>query len=105
MHLDLSQTGLSENILTHLSDYLRKNVSLNSVHLCHNQGLTAEVLQFIKTRIKCKEARKESNIITKFQRPPTADEQRWQTYQNSIKLKDIQKTKLKISQLHQDVVF
>ena len=54
IHLDLSQTNLTEYMLWHIGKALSRARSVISVHLSGNQGITPTLLKQLHTRIRCR---------------------------------------------------
>lgn len=55
VHLDLTMTGLIVPAIKYVSALLRRSQALSCLHLCGNKGLTDEIFEWIKTRIRAKE--------------------------------------------------
>ena len=53
-HLDLSHTGLSEQILVAMMPGLVRSKSMLSMHLNFNPGITPQLTSFYETQLKCK---------------------------------------------------
>lgn len=53
MHLNLTNTGLTEYMIVQIGHSIRRAKSLNSVHLCSNPGSTTRVKEFLHKRVKC----------------------------------------------------
>jgi len=54
LHLDLSSTGLTENMLWQLGTALRRAKSLLAIHLSDNPGVTKVAKEYLFSRIRCK---------------------------------------------------
>ena len=50
IHLDLSNTGLTEPMMWHFGQALRRAKSLRSIHLCGNVGITDELVEYLTKR-------------------------------------------------------
>ena len=53
LHLDLSQTNLTEYMLWHIGKALTRARSVISLHLSGNQGVTPTLIEQLRTRIRC----------------------------------------------------
>lgn len=67
-HLDLSNTGLSEQVFIGLVPYLKRAKSILGLHLSHNPGVSAEVKAFLhkKMRLNTEENRLKLPINSAF---------------------------------------
>ena len=54
LHLDLSQTNLTEYMLWHIGKALSRARSVISLHLSGNQGITPTLLKQLQPRIRCR---------------------------------------------------
>ena len=55
VHLDLQMTGLQTQIIHEIGHYLTRATSLCSIHLCGNEGVTDESVEWIRKRIRAKD--------------------------------------------------
>ena len=53
-HLNLEKTGLIVPAIKYLAALLRKSQALRCLHLCGNEGVTPEVVSWIRDRIHAK---------------------------------------------------
>ena len=53
LHLDLSQTNLTEYMLWHIGKALTRARSVISLHLSGNQGVTPTLIEQLRIRIRC----------------------------------------------------
>ena len=63
LHLDLSETNLTEFMLWNIGSSLSRAKSLISIHLSGNQGITPALKTLLKQRIRCKPEVLEKNKI------------------------------------------
>ena len=54
VHLDLQMTGLTAQIIRYIGHYLTRATSLQCIHLCGNEGITDEMIEWLRNRIKAK---------------------------------------------------
>ena len=54
IHLDLKQTGLTAEAIRQFGTILTRAQSLRCLHLCGNEGVTDETIEFLLQRIKGK---------------------------------------------------
>lgn len=97
-HIDLQGCGLTSFILKEIAKALRKSRSLVGIHLSENIGLTAQMKEFIKMRVHCKDSEfKMLNVIDfKKLEKEIKEEDRdamHQLMQESIMLRDIKARK------------
>ena len=52
LHLNLTSTGLTEQMIVDIAVALRRAKSLLSVHLCGNKGVTERSKEFMKIKIR-----------------------------------------------------
>ena len=52
VHLDLQTTGLPTQIIYSIGHYLTRATGLQAIHLCGNDGINDEVIEWIRNRIK-----------------------------------------------------
>mmetsp|Transcript_33923 Transcript_33923/g.52238 ORF Transcript_33923/g.52238 Transcript_33923/m.52238 type:complete len:176 (+) Transcript_33923:195-722(+) len=69
IHLDLSNTGLSEKQLWYFGRALRRTKSLRAIHLNGNPGITSRLLEYLRWRAHCQPEDKENFID--FTKMPT----------------------------------
>ena len=62
VHMDLQMTGLPLQIIRQIGTYLTRATSLRCIHLCGNQGVTNESIEWIRRRIKAKDETDPVNI-------------------------------------------
>ena len=55
LHLDLSQTNLTEYMLWKIGSSLARAKSLVSIHLSGNQGITPSLKKHLFSRIRCRQ--------------------------------------------------
>jgi hypothetical protein len=53
LHLDLSNTGLNEQMVRTIATALKRSRSIVSLHLTGNPGVTAEAKEFLFERVRC----------------------------------------------------
>jgi hypothetical protein len=53
IHVDFSNTGLSEKQLWYFGRAMRRSKSLRALHLCGNPGITDRLKTFLKERARC----------------------------------------------------
>lgn len=53
-HLNLERCGLIEPAIRYITPLLRKSQALTCLHLCNNEGLNNETIQWIRQRIHAK---------------------------------------------------
>ena len=54
VHIDLSSTGLTGVMLKNIGTCLRRSMSLCSIHLSDNPGLSEEICDYLVQRIRCR---------------------------------------------------
>ena len=62
LHLDLSNTGLNEQMVRTIATALKRSRSIVSLHLTGNPGVTPEAKEFLFERVRC--CRPRPNIFT-----------------------------------------
>ena len=62
LHLDLSNTGLNEQMVRTIATALKRSRSIISLHLTGNPGVTPEAKEFLFERVRCCKPR--PNIFT-----------------------------------------
>lgn len=55
VHLDLTMTGLQAPIIVQIGHFLTRATSLQSIHLCGNEGVTEEMISWLRSRIKARD--------------------------------------------------
>jgi len=53
LHLDLSNTGLNEQMVRTIATALKRSRSIISLHLSGNPGITPESKEFLFERVRC----------------------------------------------------
>lgn len=54
LHLDLSATGMTENMIWQLGTALKRAKSLLVIHFSDNPGVTKVVKEYLFSRIRCR---------------------------------------------------
>ena len=62
VHLNLEKTGLSEPAIKYIAALLRKSQALRCIHLCGNEGLSPELIEWVRERVHAKPANPETHI-------------------------------------------
>ena len=52
IHLDLQSTGLHEPAIRYIGKMLTRSQSLRAVHLCNNPGLSKNMIEWFRKRIR-----------------------------------------------------
>ena len=54
VHLDLQSASLPKKILYDIGHFLTRATSLSALHLCGNEGIDDEFIEWLRTRIRAK---------------------------------------------------
>ena len=54
-HIDLQTTGLPAQIIRDIGHVLTRATSLQSIHLCGNEGINDQMIEWLRKRIRAKE--------------------------------------------------
>ena len=54
VHLDLQTTSLPTQVLYNIGHFMTRATSLQAIHLCGNQGISDEFIEWLRTRIRAK---------------------------------------------------
>ena len=54
LHLDLSNTGMTEDMLWNIGTAMRRSRSMVALHLSGNPGVTQALKDYLEQRVRCK---------------------------------------------------
>ena len=55
VHFDLQSTGMSAQIIRVIGQCLTRATGLQAIHLCGNEGITDEMIEWLRVRIHAKD--------------------------------------------------